>query len=370
MLRILLVVILLAVLQTGHARPDGPCSIIKDTQTRATPKTYADGPTWMPEACDLVKSDSLNSKMAPKAKRKAFLSRIDSLLTQRYRKGDFDTVYLVRPDTKWVFTGRWNVSGSEIEAKGMENGQHFTSDMEAAYKSTFSIGASYLGLSLNLSLNPAKIMGRYSDFEFNINAYGKRFGFDFIYQDAHNFSGFHEAEGKERMTLPSDLLSLKTLNVNTYYAFNYRRFSYPAAFTQSYIQRRSAGSFMLGMSVQKQNGKVTGENKGKFSMTNIGVGAGYGYNYVPVRKWLLHISCHPTFILYSKTSLTMGDTRVPLHYHFPEVIITSRGAVVYQMGNKFAGLSMVFNFTNIGHEDNLAIYNTKWRTRAFFGFRL
>jgi hypothetical protein len=31
---------------------------------------------------------------------------------------------------------------------------------------------------------------------------------------------------------------------------------------------------------------------------------------------------------------------------------------------------MVFNFTNIGHEDNLAIHNIKWRTRAFFGLRI
>ena len=340
MFRILQIVILLAVLQTGHARPGNPYDMEKDSQTELP------------------------------LKGKTFLRRVDSVLTERYRKGDIDTAYLIRPNTKWVFKGRLNVSGAKIQAEGLENGLHFTSEMRANYKSTISIGVGYLGLSLNLALNPAKMMGKYSDFELNLNSYGKRFGFDFIYQNAHNFTGWHETEGQGRITLPADILSLKTLNVNAYYAFNSRRFSYPAAFTQSYIQRRSAGSFMLAVSGQGQKGKVNGDNKAEFSMTNIGIGAGYGYNYVPAKKWLLHISCQPTFILYSNTSLTMGENRIPLHYHFPEVIITSRGSVVYQMGNKFVGLSMVFNFTNIGHEDNLAIHNIKWRTRAFFGLRI
>ena len=51
----------------------------------------------------------------------------------------------------------------------------------------------------------------------------------------------------ERIDLPEGILQVKTLNVNAFYVFNYRRFSYPAAFSQSYIQRRSAGSFLLAI---------------------------------------------------------------------------------------------------------------------------
>ena len=241
-----------------------------------------DSQTWLTDQHGLMQGDSLSSEKPQRTKRKAFLRRINSLLTQRYRKGDIDTAYLIRPNTKWVFKGRLNVSGATIKAEGQENEHHFISELKADYKSTVSFGVGYLGLSLNLSLNPAKMLGKYSDIEFNMNSYGKRFGFDFIYQNAHNFTGWHEAEGQGRITLPADILSLKTLNVNAYYAFNYRRFSYPAAFTQSYIQRRSAGSFMLAVSGQGQKGKVSGNNQAQFSMTNIGIGAGYGYNYVPV----------------------------------------------------------------------------------------
>ena len=296
--------------------------------------------------------------------------RIDSVLAQNYHKGNIDTTYITRPKTKWTINARYNLSGAKIESEGIDLGQHFKSEMTADYKSTISVGVSYLGFSLNMSLNPAKMMGKYKDYELNINSYGKRFGWDFIYQDAHNFTGWHDHEGMERIELPADMLSVKTLNLNAYYAFNSRRFSYPAAFSQSYIQRRSAGSFLLAASGMGQHAKLDWEQYMDLKMVNVGIGAGYGYNYVPSQGWLLHISALPTFMVYSHTSMSFGDTRVPLHYHFPEVIITGRGAIVRHTGNMFYGLSMVYNFTNIGDEKNFALHNSKWRIRAFWGIRL
>lgn len=303
---------------------------------------------------------------------------VDSALTARYyRKGDIDTSYITRPKTKWTVTARLNVSGAKIASEGIDGSStHFKSEMKADYKTTLTLAVSYLGISLSASLNPGKLTGKYSDFELNLNSYGKCFGFDVIYQNAHNFTGWHDTDGMERIELPEDMLSVKTLNLNAYYAFNSSRFSYPAAFSQSYIQRKSAGSFLLAASAQGQHAKLGTRPEADWheemnlKTTNIGIGAGYGYNYVPSQGWLLHLSALPTFIVYSKTSMTIGDTRVPLHYHFPEVIITGRGAVVHQWSNKFVGLSMVFNFTNIGHKESLAVHNTKWRIRTFFGLRL
>ena len=126
---------------------------------------------------------------------------------------------------------------------------------------------------------------------------------------------------------------------------------------------------MLVASAMSQHATLDDEPEMQLKMTNVGIGAGYGYNFVPSRGWLLHISSLPTFILYSKASMSVGDERMSLRYHFPEVIITGRGAAVYQWGNKFMGLSMVYNYTNIGDENDFAVYNTKWRLRAFFGLR-
>ena len=297
--------------------------------------------------------------------------RVRNTLSARYYRNNdsYDTTYITRPETKWTVVARMNVSGAKIETEGMESARHFKSEMKADYKSTLSVGVSYLGFSLNASINPAKLMGKYRDYELNFNTYGRRFGFDLSYQDAHNFTGWHDADGQARLDLPADVLSVKTLNVNTFYVFNSRRFSYPAAFSQSYIQRQSAGSFLLALSGQGQHASLSWGQEMNLKMTNIGIGAGYGYNYVPSRNWLLHISALPTFIVYSNTSLTIDDVRIPLDYYFPEVIITGRGAVVRQWKNKFFGISGMYNFTNIGNKDNLAIYNLKWRARAFFGWR-
>ena len=327
---------------------------------------------WHPTHCGWMVAISLvvMSGLSLPLSAQNFFQRVDSTLTANYRKGNIDTNYIARPMTKWTLKARFNLSGATIESEGVESGKHFKSELNADYKSTLSLGISYLGFSLNMALNPAKLLGKYNDYELNINSYGNRFGWDFIYQDASNFTGWHDHEGMERIELPADMLSVKTLNLNAYYAFNNRRFSYPAAFSQSYIQRRSAGSFLLAASGMGQEAKLDWEQKMNLKMTNIGIGAGYGYNYVPAQGWLLHLSALPTFMVYSHTSMTFGDTRVPLHHHFPEVIITGRGAVVRQTKNLFYGLSMVYNFTSIGDEESLTLHNQKWRIRTFFGVRL
>ena len=56
--------------------------------------------------------------------------------------------------------------------------------------------------------------------------------------------------GNEEKSMESGDVAMKMLNVVGYYIFNHRRFSYSAAFTQSYIQRRSAGSWLAGFSYQ------------------------------------------------------------------------------------------------------------------------
>jgi hypothetical protein len=60
---------------------------------------------------------------------------------------------------------------------------------------------------------------------------------------------------------------------------------------------------------------------------------------------------------------------VPLHYNFPEVILTGRGAVIRQLGSVFGGANMTFYFTNIGNKESLAVHNTKWLARMFVGYR-
>lgn len=298
------------------------------------------------------------------------VKRADSLLTARYRRGNVDTAYVVRPATNWTLTARLNMYATLLEMEGKQDGTPFTSKMKADYKTTFSVGVNYLGVAVSLSLNPAKLLGKYKDFEVNLSSYGRRWGFDVGYQDARNFTGWYQDEGKPRIELPPEVLTMKALNANAYYVLNHRRFSYPAAFSQSYNQRRSAGSFLLGLSGLHMQAETSGTFESLLKMTNIGLGAGYGYNWVPWRNWLFHLSVLPTLTVFSHTSLTVSDDRIPLDYHFPEVIVTSRAAIVRQFGNMFAGTRIVYHFTNIGDRDKLSLYHNKWHARLFVGLRL
>jgi len=326
--------------------------------------------------------------MAQSLPAQKLLKRIDSLLTENYRKVNYDTAYLARPKSRWTVLARVNISGAAIETEGVdrtalppgssEEGQPFKSRLYANNKTTLSLGIGYQGIMLSLALNPGQLVGKYRDYELNLNCYRRNFGFDVIYQDAKNFTGWYDLKGIAHVDVPDEMVKVKTLNINAYYAFNNRRFSYPAAFSQSYIQRRSAGSFLLAASAMIQDATL-GEGQeaslGKWDeqqmkMTNIGIGVGYGYNYVPKEGWLMHLSLLPTLIAYSNSKLTISGEPVDQRNHFPEFIATARGAVVKLWGNKYAGLSMVYNYTTVGDKDDLAIYNAKWRVRAFFGLRI
>ena len=67
------------------------------------------------------------------------LQRVDNMLSERYRKGNIDSAYIVRPSTKWTVSARINESGTKIKTEGVENGSHFTSELTADYKSTLSL---------------------------------------------------------------------------------------------------------------------------------------------------------------------------------------------------------------------------------------
>ena len=318
-------------------------------------------------ACCLLFASATSSPIHAQGIKRLF-HRADSMLSHRYLHSNIDTNYIVRPKTKWTALCRFNLSGSTIRTEGFSTA-HFTSEVKATNKGTASMGLGYMGVMASLAVNPAELWGKYRDYEYNLNSYSNRTGFDIIYQDAHNYSGWHERENSERFEFPNDVLTMKTLNINGYYAFNYRKFSYPAAFSQSYIQKRSAGSLLLAASFQGQKGTAEHVMKSKIKTVNIGIGAGYGYNWVPASNWLFHISALPTFIVYNDASITTDGERKSIRYKFPEVIITGRGAIVRQIKRFFVGASMVYTFTSIGDKNDAMLQNTKWRNRMFVGYR-
>lgn len=306
------------------------------------------------------------------------LFRGDSLLAANYHKVKYDTAYIGRPDARWTIKYRGNLSGADMRTTSITDGVQNRSRVTADCRGTLSMAVAYRGLGLGVAVNPAKFAGKCKDFEYNLNSYSNRYGFDVVFLSSKTYHGYKAADA-ERIDIHKGQISQNALNLNFYYAFNYRRFSFPAAFSQSYIQKRSAGSWMIGASF---DGSKTELSDMTIRLNEFAVGAGYAYNLVIARHWLCHLSALPTMTIYShdytKTLTSADEDNAPsatstvrhdMKYHFPSAIITGRGAVVYSWRNKFAGATAVYNYSVAGDEDHLKVRRNKWRVRMFFGFR-
>ncbi len=297
----------------------------------------------------------------------------DSLLALNYRKKNIDTAYIVRPGGRWTVKLRGNISGAKLRIVSTPNGVRDEMTVRSEYRGTMSVSVLYRGLGLGVAVNPAKWVGKGKDYEFNLNSYGNRFGFDIVYLASNTYSGSRTVGGVEA-PISSGMVRQKALNVNVYYAFNGRRFSFPAAFSQSYVQRRSAGSWMLGASFDGTRTDIrTAESTDaptlKIRTAEVAVGAGYGYNLVAGHHWLFHLSALPTLTVYSHDYTKEEGVRNSMAYHFPSAVVTGRGAALYSWRNKFLGATMVYNYSVAGDEKRLEVWRNKWRIRCFFGFR-
>ena len=318
-------------------------------------------------------SDSAAQKLTQRQRRE----RMDSVLAARYYKIPYDTNYVVRPQGRLTLKVRMNQTGNSIHAKGTVNGLYSKADLSTSHKTTFSLAAVYRGIGVGFAVNPAKWKGIYKDYEFNLNYYSNRLSLDLSYQRSESLAGDIKGDRGEQHLLDEDL-KMKVLNMVGYYAFNHRRFSFPAAFTQSYIQRRSAGSWLAGISYQGGSIETTDKLKERnpnapdvrIYLGHIGIGGGYGYNWVLGEKWLLHFSMLPTFVVFNRNNMTVNGVRKKAKHMRFNMIFNERVAVVRNLSPRyFIGATLVMN-NSIFDDDVVVVNQNKWRARAFFGMRL
>ncbi len=310
------------------------------------------------------------------SRREQIRARVDSVLSTRYYKTPYDTNYVVRPEGRLTLKFRLNQTGNSIHAKGTVNDIYSKADLKTSHKTTISVAASYRGISLGLAINPSKLKGIYKDYEFNLNYYSSRFSLDASYQRSTTLTGDIERNGLQR--LENGDVTMRVLNLAGYYAFNHRRFSFPAAFTQSYIQLRSAGSWLAGFSYQGGNIKTSDDLKERnpnapdvrIYTGHVGIGGGYGYNLVLGKKWLFHFSMLPTFVVYNRNNFTVNDERKRAKRMRFNMIFNERVAIVHNFSPRyFAGATLVMN-NSVFDDDVVVVNQNKWRARVFVGVRL
>lgn len=300
----------------------------------------------------------------------------DSLLDVRDMRAKlkYDTTYIMKPRQRWTFKVRGNVSGSTLHTRGTMADNKVDADLIADLKGTLSVSAAFRGFALGISLNPMKMAGKNKDFEFNLNSYTNRYGFDIIYTSANTYRGNVEYNGT-KYDVETGQVGLDMLTINGYYAFNYRRFSFPAAFSQSQTQLRSCGSWMLGLTVLYGKTKATADfaedgAANELRLASVGIGGGYAYNFVLRKGWLIHLSIIPENVFFNWNRLTINGEKETEPFKFPNFICVSRAAIVKNYKTNFIGATCVLNNNLFTNRDKLQMLNNKWRVRVFWGFRI
>lgn len=316
----------------------------------------------------------LTASVVAQSRRKVVRKRIDSLITARYFSGDYDTAYIGRPRERLTLKLRGNLSGSNFDIDRRIEGAVGRSRLGTDHKATVSIGANYRGITAGLALNPASLSGRNKDYELNLNAYTNRYGIDVIYQASKTLSGNMTFNGTD-LFLEKGMADMQVLNINGYWAFSGSRFSYPAAFTQSYIQKHSAGSWLAAFSYMGGRVKTTDI---KFADTpdyrvfvgHFALGGGYGYNFMLHKRLLVHLSFLPTLVVLNLNNIRIDGEKFNMRTRFPDFIFTERAAIVYYFSPKyFTGATFVTS-SSLLNDRRIDINYRKWRLRVFLGLRL
>lgn len=172
----------------------------------------------------------------------------------------------------------------------------------------FGIGVS-LGLPSGEMSDSTK--GKSSRFDMQLSMYSKKFVVDALYQ---RYKGFHvqnpgDFANWDSTTILPQLPAMENYSIgaSAYYILNHKKLSYRAAYVRNAIQKKSAGSLLVGPffnvdAASTENGFVP-ENLPQsvrdtfaidfFSSTSYGLAVGYTYSVVIAKKMFINFSIVP-----------------------------------------------------------------------------
>ena len=221
--------------------------------------------------------------------------------------------------------------------------------------------------------------------EMSLNIYSSKFGVDLYYRKTGNdfklrsYNGF-DLNNSAFKNIHFDGLQSRIKGLNAYWIFNHKRFSYPAAYSQSTNQRRSAGSWMAGFSYSQHrisfdysklppslfNQLTPSFQFSKIKYSDYSLGLGYGYNWVFAKNWVANLSLLPG-IGYKKAKI--DDQEFESRHWIKDINfdLITRAAIVYNNSKYFMGASLVMH-TYDYRKPNLSVTNSFGTFRIYAGF--
>lgn len=200
-----------------------------------------------------------------------------------------------------------------------------------------------------------------------LSLYSSMFGIDYTYESGTNnyrilrVKGFGTDRNERAKRTSFSGLSTYFRNLHFYYLFNHKHFSYPAAYGQSTVQRRSAGSFILGFNftlekvrfdhtklpsyllLDDDGNDLLNDNLKiqKMQYRDYSVSLGYGYNWVFAKNFLSNLTLSPT-VGYNFSEGEKFSTKETLfNLEALNFDLISRASVVWNNSRYFAGVSFV-----------------------------
>lgn len=201
--------------------------------------------------------------------------------------------------------------GAWIGYRGYGFGYSF--DVSGDKGTNFSTGASnFLDLLPNLNLGA---MGGHYGLNLRIRSYKVNKSYLSIWGDGN------DPLVQNTSFEISEPMKVRSVFADAYYMFNGKRFSYAAAYDQSAIQIRSAGSLVAGLMYHYSRVKYDSEDNlllldymegvGQMKVWQGSVGAGYAYNWVPGTHWLLSVMFLPMLTLYNRAEVVYYERTNP-----------------------------------------------------------
>lgn len=221
--------------------------------------------------------------------------------------------------------------------------------------------------------------------EISMNIYNSQFGIDLYYRKTGSDFKLRSYEGFQ-LNAPSlenirfDGLESRIKGINAYWIFNHKKFSYPAVYSQSTNQRRSAGSFMAGFSFSQHNisfdykklptpilDHISHDLKfNHIKYSDYSLGFGYGYNWVFAKNWVSNLSLLPG-IGYKKSKIDDHDFKHDSWIKDINFDLITRAGIVYNNTRFFVGASLVLH-TYDYRKPSLSVTNSFGTLRIYAGF--
>lgn len=230
--------------------------------------------------------------------------------------------------------------------------------------------------------------------ELDLSIYSSQIGVDLFYRRTgsdYKLRSVSLGDGVNTEALegvPFDGVSAGITGVNVYYIFNHGRFSYPAAFSQSTLQKRSCGSWIAGVGytrnsldldyekLQSTFDNYLGKNVAQvdsslyfnhIQYTDYTLSGGYAWNQVLPHHWLLAASGQLGLAYKKSTGDVEGNAQAGFSFENINLDAVGRFGVVYNNMRWYAGMSAIIR-TNNYHKPRFRTNNTFGSINLYVGY--